>query len=319
MTAPAANHRQRLEERSLGVAMWGNLFMALAGLLAAVLSNSTAIMMDGLFSLVGFGSALLARRISRRLEAGPDKARPFGYAADEALFSTFRALSLLGLIAFAVASALRNIFGYLSGVTPEPLIFGPMIVYFGGIGLTCALLWVFHYVTWRRTGRTSAILRIEAKAAMFDALVTAAAGFGLGAIYLFRDGPLSAVAPIGDSLIVLMLCLLAVGINLREFRDGLGELAGISARPQHLAAARRALRSAIAEDGGALRDLSVTKLGRSFLVAAYYDPGRPVTAADLDRLNLRMIRDAREALPGADVLLIVTEHPRRWPDALSPF
>lgn len=315
----ARGEMQRLERRSLGVAMWGNLLMAAAGLLAAVLSNSTAILMDGLFSLVGFGSAILARRISRRVGAGPDAARPFGYAADEALFSTFRALSLLGLIAFAVANAVRTILAHLNGAPPEPLIFAPMIVYFAGVGVVCVVLWAFHHVTWRKTGRQSAILRIEAKAALFDAVITAAAGAGLGAIHVFREGPLAVVAPVGDSVIVLMLCLLAVGIHLREFRRGLGELAGVSAASGDHAVAARALRPAIAEDGGTLRDLSVVRLGRTSLITAYYDPGRPVRAAEMDDLTLRMIRDARAALPGSDVLLVVTGHPRRWPAEVDPF
>lgn len=319
MATQSQDYDKRLERRSLGVAMWGNLFMAAAGFVAAALSNSTAIMLDGLFSLIGFGSAFLARRISRRIDAGPDKMRPFGYAADEALFSTFRALSLIGLIAFAIANAVRSIYNYLRDMAPDPLVFEPMIIYFAGIGMTCAALWAFHYFTWRKTGRKSAILRVEAKAALFDALITAAAGAGLGAIFWFQDGPLAAVAPVGDSAIVLFLCLLAVGIHLREFRGGLGELAGISAPPGDLAVARRAIRPAVAEAGGSVRDLSLTKLGRSFLITIYYDPERPISAAEIDSLTLRMIGDARSALPGSDVLLIVTEHPRRWPAALNPF
>lgn len=319
MAPQNADNKKYLESRSLGVAMWGNMFMAAAGMLAGVLSNSNAIMMDGLFSLIGFGSALLGRRISRRIDAGPDKARPFGYAADEAIFSTFRSLSLLGLVLFAITNAIKSIYNYLSGMTPEPLNFAPMIVYFSGIGLTCAILWGFHHFTWHRTGKSSSILRLEAKAAMFDGLITAAAGVGLGAIYLFQDGPLAPVAPVGDSVIVLLLCMLAIGSYVRDFRGGLGELAGASASPESVAAARRSLRSAIAEDGGALQDMSVTKLGRTFLVTVYYNPGRPVSAAEIDSLNLRMIQDARKALTGADVLLVITEHPRRWPEALNPF
>lgn len=319
MTELTAQDRKRLEGRSLGVAMWGNLFMAAAGVAAGVLSNSNAIMMDGLFSLIGFGSALLGRRISRRIDAGPDKARPFGYAADEAIFATFRALSLLGLLLFAVTNAVKNIYNYIGGMVPEPLNFAPMIAYFAVIGLTSVILWAFHYVTWRRTGKNSAILRLEAKAALFDGAITFAAGIGMAAIYLLREGPLAPVAPVGDSVIVLVLCLLAVGSYFQEFRTGLGELAGASASPEYLAIARRSLRAVIAEDGGGLRDMSVTKLGRSVLVTVYYQPDRPVTAAEIDDLNLRMIRDMQAALPGADVLLVITEHPRRWPEALNPF
>lgn len=319
MAAPDHTSSKQTESRSLLVAMWGSLFMAAAGLLAGVLSNSDAIMMDGLFSLVGFGAALLGRRITMRIDAGPDNARPFGYAADEAIFSTFRSLSLLGLVLFAVASAVKNIYNYLAGVTPEPLHFTPMIVYFAVIGATCLLLWGFHYFTWRRTGKRSAILKLEAKAAMFDGLITAAAGAGLGAIYLYRDGPLAAIAPVGDSVIVLLLCLAAVGTYVREFRGGIGELAGATASPAHVAAARKSLRDTIREEGGVLRDLSVTKLGRTFLVTVYYDPQRPISAEEIDSLTLRMIRDARATLSGADVLLIITEYSRRWPDDLNPY
>ncbi|WP_170327362.1 cation transporter [Ruegeria arenilitoris] len=319
MTTPNTNSKKHLESRSLVVAMWGNLFMAAAGLFAGVLSNSNAVMMDGLFSLIGFGSALLARRISHRINAGPDKVRPFGYAADEAIFTTFRSLSLLGLVLFAITNAIKSIYNYLNGMVPAPLNFAPMIVYFVGIGLTCAILWGFHHFTWKKTGKSSSILKLEAKAAAFDGLITASAGVGLAAIYYFREGPLAPVAPVGDSLIVLLLCLLAIGSYLRDFRGGLGELAGVSASPSHIAAARRSLRAAIAEDGGSLQDLSVTKLGRVFFVTVYYDPGRAVSAAVVDDLNLRMIQDAREALTDADVLLVITEHPRRWPDSLNPF
>ncbi|WP_083445153.1 cation transporter [Ruegeria sp. 6PALISEP08] len=318
MTQPDLATRKRMESRALVVAMCGNLFMGAAGILASILSNSNAIMMDGLFSLIGFSSAFLGRKISQRIDAGPDKLRPFGYAADEAIFSTFRSLSLLGLVLFAITSALKNIYNYLIGLPPEPLSFAPMILYFSGIGVTCTFLWAFHHFTWHRIGRNSAILRLEAKAALFDGLITAAAGIGLAAIYYFKEGPLAALAPIGDSVVVLLLCLLALGSYIREFRGGLGELAGVSASPATIATARRALRATLVEDGGKIRDLSVTKLGRSYYVTVYYDPHRSILAHEVDRLNLRLIHDIQAVLAGADVLLIISELPRRWPDELAP-
>ncbi|PZX14900.1 putative Co/Zn/Cd cation transporter (cation efflux family) [Palleronia aestuarii] len=318
MTRPDRTTRQRIEARSLGLAMAGNLVMAAAGFVAGALSNSNAILLDGLFSLVGFGAAWLGRRVAVRADAPPDRIRPFGYAADEAIFTTFRALSLLGLVLFAVATAGRNIANYVRGAPPEPLIFAPMLVYFALIGAICLALWASHFVAWRRTNRQSGVLRLEMTAALFDGVITAAAGGGLALVYFFQDGFLAPVAPIGDSLVVLLLCLAATGTYLRDFGRGLRELAGATAPPAELAAARRALRPAIAEDGGRLRDLSIIRMGRLRLIAVYYDPGRPITAAELDRLNLRMIADARAALEGADVWLQMTEHPRRWPPELDP-
>ena len=316
---PNRTETRRLEARSLSVAMWGNLLMAAAGPGAGLWSNSSAVLLDGLFSLIGAFATFAGRQVGLRADAPPDRDRPFGYAAEEAIFSTFRALSLLGLILFAVANAVRNIFNYVTGAPPDPLLFGPMIAYFVLIGTVCAALWLGHYLAWRRTGRQSAILRLEMKAAFFDGLITVGAGAGLAAIFYLRDGVLAPVAPVGDSLIVLLLCAVAAAVYLGDFRSGMRELASASAAPKHVATAERAIRPAIAEDGGTLRDLSVVKLGRTFLVTVYYDPGRPLTAGAVDDLNLRMIRDARAALPGADVLLLITEQPRRWPDELDPY
>lgn len=311
--------KRQLESRSLLAAMWGNCFMGAAGILAAVLSNSTAIMMDGLFSLIGFSAAFLGRKIGHRVDAGPDRIRPMGYAADEAIFSTFRALSLIGLVLFAAASAGMSIYRYAHGAEMPVLNFGLMFVYFVGIGIICFLLWALHLYTWSRTGKVSEILRMEAKAALLDGVITAAAGVGLGAVYFFRDGVLAPIAPVGDSIVVLVLCVTVIEQYRRNFLSGLGELAGVTATPKSITAARRAIRPSVAHYGGIVTDMSVVKLGRTHLVTVYYNPQKSVKVQFIDQLNLQMIREVREVLPGADVILIISEHPRRWPAELDPF
>lgn len=317
MTEIATQH-QRIESRSLIIAMWGNMVMALAGVLTGFFSNSGTIIMDGLFSLLGFGSLFLARRVSLRVTAGPDRFRPFGYAADEAIFVTFRALSLLGLVIAASAAAFQRIFNYFRGDPPAPLQYGMMPYYYVIITATCFGLWWMHRRAWDKTGRSSNMLKLESRAAAFDGAITVSSGIGLAAIYYFGKGPLAPIAPIGDSIIVLLLCLFAVGGYLRDIRAGLGELAGVTAPPDSVALIRRALRPALTENGGKLMDLSVTKIGRGHFVLVYYDPQRPITAPEVDTLNLRMLRDARQAIPDAEVTLLITEYPRRFPDALWP-
>ena len=92
---------QAIELRSLAVSKWANLFMATSGIFAAWLSNSEAILLDGLFSGVGFISAIVAARVGVAVNQPPDRRRPFGYDADEAIYTTFRSLTILGLIVFA--------------------------------------------------------------------------------------------------------------------------------------------------------------------------------------------------------------------------
>ena len=203
-----------------------------------------------------------------------------------------------------------SIISYLRGGTPTVLNMGPMLIYFVVISITCALLWFFHHRAWRRTQRRSEILRLEAKAAIFDGMITLSAGTGLVLIFLYRDGVLAPIAPIGDSLIVLVLCLAVVSRYFQDFMRGLGELAGVTAHPAHVAKVRRALRDVIGTDGGVLRDMSVTKLGRTFWAAVYYSPRQAVSGHQVDDLTCRMEKDAAKALPGTKVIILISDKGR---------
>ncbi len=291
MDRPAKDTTQHLESRALSIGMIGNLFMAVAGIVAAYLSNSQAVLMDGLFSLIGFTAAFLGKRVTRNAQRKADKFRPFGYASDEAIFKTFRSLSLLGLVIFAMTSATLNIVGYLNGEPQRQLIFAPMLVYFAVIGLTCLILRAIHRRAWVKSGRQSDVLQLEQKAAAFDALITGSAAVGLLGIHALKDGVLAPIAPIGDSVIVLVLCLSVTTQYYRDFMTGLGELAGVTASPQHIASARRAIRETLGADGGALVDLSISKLGRFFTIMVYYDPQRSISAAHIDDLTRRLQSD----------------------------
>lgn len=118
-----------LEHRAMDLTRWANLGMGLAGALAAWASNSQALLIDGLFSLIGYISAVYAMKISQTAHLGPDRLRPFGHAAEEALYATFRSLALLGLVVFGIAQAVLGITDYLFGGDVEVLRLEPVAIY----------------------------------------------------------------------------------------------------------------------------------------------------------------------------------------------
>lgn len=310
----SGGERIRGEQRALTISKWANLFMGGAGVLAAWLSNSQALLVDGLFSLIGFAAAILGARVSAQAWRGPDRRRPLGYAADESLFVTFRALSLLGLVIFAIVNAALNIVTYAMGGTIAELRYGPIIIYFILICSVCAGLAFTHRAAWLSTGRQSDVLRLEMQAAIFDGIITFAAGVGLSAMPLLKHGALGWLSPIGDSVIVLMLCVLVVGRYYKDFMTGLGELAGVSAAPELIAIARRSIRPVLAQAGGTLVDFSVVKVGRSLQAQVYYDPGHPVTADEVDNLTRRIDLALSAAHERAESVVIISRYGR----VLSP-
>lgn len=306
----SATEMIRKEQRALAISKWGNLFMGAAGVLAAWLSNSQALMLDGLFSLIGFTSAVLGSRVASQSTRLADRRRPMGYAVDESIFLTFRSLTLLGLVAYAVLASILNIHNYATGGVVATLRYGPIIIYFMVICATCLGLALVLRAAWLNTGNQSEILHLEMQAAVFDGLITFAAGVGLSIMPLLRGGPLGWLSPIGDSVVVIVLCSMVVGRYYDSFMSGLAQLAGFSAAPEFVATARRSIRSIIAEAGGTLVDFSILRFGRSFQAQVYYDPGRPITAAEADALTRRVDQALSGALNRAESVIIISQYGR---------
>lgn len=60
-----------VESRFLAVGKWANLFMAGAGVTAAYLSRSDALLVDGLYSGVNFLSAIVAAKVGAAVTRPP--------------------------------------------------------------------------------------------------------------------------------------------------------------------------------------------------------------------------------------------------------
>ena len=67
------------------------------GVVVAVVSGSGAILLDGLFNVCFFATALLTLRVAALLERPDDEHYPFGYLFFEPLLNTAKGLLILGV------------------------------------------------------------------------------------------------------------------------------------------------------------------------------------------------------------------------------
>ena len=177
MNTPAEAHR--IEQRSLRFGVGVNAVMELAGSSAHVLTGYSALLLDGLYSAVLVGSSLIASRISRNVIRPPDRAWPYGYEGQEALYMLFRSLVLLGVIGFGVGSACSTLIEWWRSSSITPLDLEPVALYTALMTALCGLLAWWHRRDWRRTGDVSLLLLTEARNARIDAVVTLATGLAL--------------------------------------------------------------------------------------------------------------------------------------------
>ena len=286
--SPVRPEHRLIERRSLKVGVMASAVMAVAGIGVHVISGSYALLLDGLYSAVMVGSGLVAARVSRNVVRPPDRAYPYGYDGQEALYVLFRSLVLIGVLSFAAISALSTVVDYANGRPVMPVRLGPVAWYSLAMVVICWGLAWRHQHDWTLTGRHSQILLTEAKAARVDGLISGLTGLALLGTPLLRGTMLAVLIPIMDSLLVLVVSVAVLREPLDGFLTALGQAAGVSAESDLIRSTRLALEDLLAGLSCWLLDLTVYEVGRTAFVVVYLNPSQPMDGAALDLIRHRI-------------------------------
>ena len=152
-TAPPG--ARQIERRSLQIGVGASLLMAAMGISVYALSGSEALLLDGLYSGVMAASSFIAARIGANVVRPPDRAHPYGYDGQEALYVLFRSLVLIGILSVAVITAGTSIVNHLGGQAVEAVQLRPVATYAGLMVVLCLALAWRHEHDWERSGRCS--------------------------------------------------------------------------------------------------------------------------------------------------------------------
>jgi predicted Co/Zn/Cd cation transporter (cation efflux family) len=106
-----------------------SLLMAAMGISVYALSGSEALLLDGLLSGVMAASSFIT-----------DRAYPYGYDGQEALYVLFRSLVLIGILSFAVITAGTTIVNHLAGQAVAAVQLRPVATYAGLMVVLCLAL-----------------------------------------------------------------------------------------------------------------------------------------------------------------------------------
>lgn len=297
------------EAQALAFGKWCNLFMCVAGVCAAYLSRSDALLVDGLYSGVNFLSAIVAAQVSLYVQKPADHRYPFGYEAYEALYVTFRSLMLIGILIFATFSSGQKIVTYATGGTVPELILGPIVVYSALMVAICMFVsWRYHKA-WVAGGRQSELLQIEKRSALVDGMMSAAAGLVLALSPLLINTAIGGLVPVMDAIVVLVLVVAMIAQPIGMFKKAFLEVAGTSAPSETQAFAADMVSEILTAFPVRLVDMAVTKMGRTHFVVIYIAPETPITGHDIDRIRDQLIRALTEQNNMVRCEVIATEKP----------
>jgi len=279
-----------VEQRALTAGITINLIMALAGWLAYYLSNSQALLLDGNFSFLMVVSLFVAVRISA-IKERRTALFPYGQFVYEALYSLLKGIMITGVLLVTFIQNTSIVLHFIGGGQTQQLNTGVILVYSVAMVLLCFGSAIYYRAQNRKIADTSTILRAEYSAAIVDGFMSAGIGVALvGVRFIDLHGSLGFLHYIGDSLLVLLLCVLLGSGPIALIRDSFIELAGGTLQDSDSRARIEAiLKRHLAQDG-LLTGSYISKTGSQYLVVAY------LSITEVERLGPDKLQELRRQI-----------------------
>lgn len=196
------------EKKYLSISAFGNVFVGIVGLAVATLSSSQAILLDGLFNLTYFGTAIFTVKVASFVAGGDDERFPHGYSFFEPLVNGVKGTLVLGVSLVALVGAVQAI---ASG--GRAIDAGAAIAYGVFASVTCGVIAV---LTRRGAKETqSPLVRADAENWIVNAAVSSCVLLAFIGIFALRALELDAVVPYVDPAVVLTIVVLSIGVPVR--------------------------------------------------------------------------------------------------------
>lgn len=193
-----------IEQKALKTGNILNLLMAVCGVLIFFISNSKAVLIDGLFSLIQFVSTVIAIKISKDISTSKVTQYPHGQYSKETLYVLFRSLLILSLLVTSTFSAVNTISTFIENPNSVPEIhIGSIMI--NGILMTilCLGLSALYKHCNKKIGYCSDVLKAEAMGANLDGLISLGTAISF---LMFQNIPiLKPLLPISDALLMLII------------------------------------------------------------------------------------------------------------------
>jgi len=278
----------------------GSLGMAALGIGFSFSPGSQAVLLDGLFSLIGFAVGLVAMRVASMVARPDDESFHFGYATYEPMLNMAKGLLIAFVTFFAFLSA---VFTILDGGQEVQ---GGMAVAYALVACVGCLVIAFAQ---RNIGRrtNSPLLEVDARNWLMDGLISGAVAVAFVVVVLLRASPFASWVPYADPAIVILLVLISAPIPVKIIRSNWNQLVGRAPGSEIQSEARSRVTEAVGRHPGLTPHIRLLETGRHTYVQLYItvDDGAPFkTIEDFDRLRTEIhaavTRD--DAAIGLDVI-----------------
>lgn len=269
-----------LERKVLQVSIISTAFFALLGVVFGVISESSIIIFDGVYSLISVGLSSLSLLVLKHIESEKDDQRfPFGKAHFEPLLIVFKSLTLIGMCLFSATNAVSDLISGGREISP-----GPAIVY--AIISTIGCILVTIYIQRKNTKCHSNLLSAEKNQWIGDSLLSLGVLLGFTASYSLTGSDLDWIVPYTDPGMVVIASCLFIFLPLRSFLVSSKEMLFCQVDEKLLAPIQYVARS-ISNEYEAEYKIRMISLGRELSIEVNFllNPNITLSVSDMDRVR----------------------------------
>lgn len=250
------------ERRAYVVSLVGTIVLAILGLGAALWTGSQAVLMDGLFTMVGIPLSIVSMVVVRLAEQKPTAEFPVGLIQARPLLELFKSLFMAGILVLAILDSVQTL---INGgrALPGAEVFFYAVAAAAGCSLFALL------VAWTTRKVRSTLTRLEVRNWIQDAVLSLAIGVVFAVGTWVRHPIVQAVSIYLDQVLVIVIGVVFLPITIRTVASSGKELLLGAPNSATRSEAVRLLSDVVASAGGAgLRDVVVIATGGRIYVTA---------------------------------------------------
>lgn len=261
--------------------------MAALGIGFSVLTSSDAILMDGLFSLVGGVVGAVALRVASMVKQPDDDVYQFGYAAFEPMLNLAKGLLMAFVALFALVSAITVIFHGGREVNAGWASFYAVIASTGCFAIA--------FSQWRLSKKTkSPLLEVDTKNWVIDGIMSVAVALAFVLTWVMSNAGMTSFVPYADPLVVIVLVTFTLSIPAKIIRDNWGQLLGRAPAQEVQDRVYRAVDSILKDIKGIQTRTRIHQIGRLTFVQVYI-----ICSEDFKTAGLPEFDECRQSIDDA--------------------
>lgn len=267
-----------LEQRALVVSIIGAALLACLGIYFALVAKSEAIMLDGIFSGIGFVMASITLKVAGLVNRPDDEHFHYGYSHFAPLLNVIKAMLLVVLCTVALISAVDAL---LHG--GRSMAMGSAVIY--GVAATVGCLIIALYM--RRAEKTtgSSLVAVDAQSWAIDTLMSGAVLLAFIAGWAIQDTGMAPYLDYLDPAVVALLCLLSLPLPLKILIDNGREVLLFAPDASWQQAVEECFEKALPGFPVESYRIRLLKMGNSLNVLVHVKPGADFELSSLEQLD----------------------------------